>query len=145
MDPENRSAILGGQTNSQADVSNSETSIPLKNNPWIYEEINGIRYRLYPDSFFQTNSLMAKELQNKVLEYCGDIKKKHIMDLYCGAGFFSLALSKTAKKVTGIEQDPSSIASAKINAKENHLCADFFESKVEEYPWETACPDLVML
>ena len=138
-------AIVWGQTDMQADVSHAETSIPLKNNPWIYEEVNGIRYRIYPDSFFQTNTLMAKELQNKVLSYCGDMKQKHVLDLYCGAGFFSLALSKTAKKVTGIEQDSSSIESAKANAKENNLFADFYASKVEDYPWEKECPDLVVL
>lgn len=142
---EHATSVVWGQTDTLSDVSLAETFIPLKNNPWIYEEINGLRYRIYPGSFFQTNTLMAKQLQDTVLAFAGDISKKRILDLYCGAGFFSLAFAKKARKVIGIELDKFSIISAKENTKENGLSADFFVAKAEEYPWEKNKPDLVLL
>jgi len=115
----------------------------LKGEPYLHEEINGLKYRISPNSFFQTNSEMAAKLQDTVLEFASPIKDKTIADLYCGAGFFTLALARTgAKKVIGIEADEAGIEAAKVNVKLNSDgvlkwwsdgVVDFLAAKIEDY------------
>ncbi|PJA47530.1 23S rRNA (uracil(1939)-C(5))-methyltransferase RlmD [Candidatus Uhrbacteria bacterium CG_4_9_14_3_um_filter_36_7] len=138
-------SFVWGINEKQNETSNPDEIIPINGNPWIEEKINNIRYRIYPNSFFQTNSLMAEKLQQTVIDACGDISGKTILDLYCGAGFFSLAFSKKAKKIIGIEIDDFSIKSARENAKLNHCKIDFFSGAVENFDWQTYKPDLVIL
>ena len=87
-------SILWGINGSITDLSTAEQVIPLKGDPWIHEEVNNIRYKITPNAFFQTNTHMAAKLQKIVLDFCGDISQKTILDLYCGSGFFSLALTR---------------------------------------------------
>ena len=126
-------SIVWGINERITDLSDADEIISIKVNPWLIEEINGLKYQIAPCSFFQTNSDMAKKLQDTVLELV-EPKNKTVADFYCGAGFFSLALVKTgAKKVVGVEADMAGIAAAKNNARINNLKADFFAAKIEDY------------
>ena len=53
---------------------------------WFYEELLGLRFKITPFSFFQTNSLGAEVLYEKVRSYIGDTKDKVVFDLYSGTG-----------------------------------------------------------
>lgn len=140
------------------DLSVAETITPLKGDPWIFEEVNGVRYKITPNAFFQTNTVMAEQLQNKVKEFCGDLSGKTLLDLFCGSGFFSLALAKPPSnsplaggetrlpaRTIGIELSAEAIACAKENATANGVAAEYFVSKAEEFDWKTYVPDVVIL
>ncbi|MBI4598865.1 23S rRNA (uracil(1939)-C(5))-methyltransferase RlmD [Candidatus Uhrbacteria bacterium] len=126
------------------DVSVAERIIPLKGNPWLEETVNGLRYRIAPNSFFQTNTTMAGVLQNAVKTTCGDVSDKTVLDLYCGAGFLTLALGP-AKRLIGIEIDADAIEAAKTNAALNDVQAEFHASKAEVFDWIGIRPDVVVL
>jgi 23S rRNA (uracil-5-)-methyltransferase RumA len=132
--------------NTITDVSFGDETLTLYGKDSIEEEVNGIKYEISPNAFFQTNSETASILQNKVIEFAGDVTNKNILDLYCGTGFFALALKKAgAKKVTGIEIIDSAIKDAQKNAEINKLDIDFETAKTEEYDWSKFNADLVIL
>jgi len=113
-------SILWGVNERLTDLSLADEIEVLKGTPYLHEEINGLKYRISPNSFFQTNSEMAAKLQDTVLEFASPIKDKTIADLYCGAGFFTLALARAGtKKIIGIEADEAGIEAAKVNAELN--------------------------
>lgn len=87
----------------------------------IQEDIEGIRYRISPKSFFQVNHDQTLRLYQKIMEY-SDIKSTDIIyDLYCGTGSISLQLAKKAQKVIGIELIEDAIKDAYINASDNGI------------------------
>lgn len=127
------------------DLSIAEEIIPLKGDPFIFEEAGGIRYKITPNAFFQTNTVMAERLQGVVAGFFGDLKDKTLLDLYCGSGFFSLALAKGAKHTIGIELSAEAIACAKENTKANNVVVEYFVSKAEDFDWSGYAPDAVIL
>ena len=139
------SSIVWGINPLVTDLSIAQEIIPLKGEPWIEEEVNGLRYKITPNAFFQTNTLMAEKLQDTVKNFCGDLTDKTLLDLYCGSGFFSLALAPGAKKTVGIELDSEAIACAKENAARNNITADYFVNAAEKFDWANYKPDVVIL
>lgn len=138
-------SVVWGINPTVTDLSVASEIIPLKGDPWIFEEAGGIRYKVTPNAFFQTNTVMAEQLQNKVKEFCGNLTGKTLLDLFCGSGFFSLAFAKSAKKTVGIELSAEAIACAKENAAANGVTAEYFVSKAEEFDWTGYAPDVVIL
>ncbi len=139
-------SIVWGINDRPAEVSVSDEIRILQGDPWIEEEINGFRYRIHPNSFFQTNSLMAAKLQDTVSEFCGDLKNKTLLDLYCGSGFFGINLARSAKQVVGIELDPFGIANAEFNAELNKINnIEFFVSAAEKFDWSKWKPEVVIV
>ncbi len=136
--------ILWGVNGTKSEVSRSSQIAVLKGGMSFKESINGITYAIEHGSFFQTNSLMAAQLQDVVVEAAAN--GKQVMDLYCGAGFFTLALAKRGIKTMGIEIDPLAIEAAKANAKLNNLDGiPFVASKTEDYDWTVHQPDTVIV
>ncbi len=87
----------------------------------LIEEILGIKYRISPFSFFQTNSFMLNKFIKTIVE-CAEITSDEIVwDLYCGTGSITLPASKYAKQIYGIELSEQSIEDAKSNAEYNNL------------------------
>lgn len=103
------------------DVVQSDEMKLLYGENYIYEEILGLKFKISPFSFFQTNSLGAEVLYEKVRKYVGETKDKIIFDLYSGTGTIAQMLSKVAKKVIGVEIVEEAVQSAKINAKLNEI------------------------
>ena len=68
-----------------------------------------------------------------------------MLDLYCGSGFFSVALSPSAGKTTGIELVPEAIADARTNAELNNVEVEFHDAKTEEFDWKALGADVVIL
>lgn len=86
---------------------------------YIKEEINGMKFIISYDSFFQVNSVVMEKLYNKVLEYASLDGSESVLDLYCGTGTIGLYLSKFAREVIGIEVVQDAIKDANINKELN--------------------------
>lgn len=111
----------------------------------IHEDINGVKYRISPNAFFQTNSNAAPLLLDTVRDFAGDLTDKTLLDLYCGTGFFAVAMTPNAKKTIGVELVPEAIADAKLNAELNHVDVEFHDAKTEEFNWMHLGGDVVIL
>lgn len=94
--------------------------------------IGGITYRIPHNGFFQTNYRQAKFLQREVLELIGERDEGKVLDLYCGSGFFSLAASRKAGFVLGIDYSAEAVKAAVMNASINRIeNCDFIPGDVE--------------
>ena len=87
----------------------------------IQEELLGLKFKISPFSFFQTNTKGAEGLYSIVREYMGDSDNKVVFDLYCGTGTIGQIVAPKAKKVVGIELIEEAVEAAKENAKLNNL------------------------
>ncbi len=96
--------------------------------PYIIEELAGLRFRIGPETFFQTNTAQAERLVEVVDALAGLRGGETVYDLYCGVGTFSLALARRAGRVYGIEIVPSAIEAARENAALNGIANTEFES-----------------
>lgn len=106
---------------SLADIIKSDRTDVLYGKDFFYEELLGLRFKISPFSFFQTNSLGAEVLYEKVRSYVGETKDKTIFDLYSGTGTIAQILAPVAKKVVGIEIVEEAVEAAKENAAANGL------------------------
>ena len=87
----------------------------------IFEEMEGLKFKITAKSFYQTNSDQAYELY-KVVRNFADLKGDELVyDLYTGTGTIAQFIAKKAKKVVGIESVPEAIADAKANAERNQI------------------------
>ncbi len=111
----------------------------------IHEKIGDTTYRISPNAFFQTNSFAAPLLLDTVREYAGDLSSKTVLDLYCGTGFFSVALAPGAKKMIGVEMVPEAIVDATKNAELNTVTVEFHDAKAEMFDWMKIGADVVIL
>ncbi|MBD3748068.1 MAG: 23S rRNA (uracil(1939)-C(5))-methyltransferase RlmD [Sphingobacteriales bacterium] len=88
---------------------------------FIYEEMESLKFRIGPKSFYQTNSLQAYELY-KIARDFADLKGDELVyDLYTGTGTIANFVAKKAKKVVGVEYVPDAIEDAKINSQINKI------------------------
>ncbi|MCQ2507371.1 MAG: 23S rRNA (uracil(1939)-C(5))-methyltransferase RlmD [Dorea sp.] len=113
--------ILHTVNDSLADVVKDEGTRILYGQDYFYEELLGLKFKITPFSFFQTNSLGAEVLYQKARDYIGDIDDKVIYDLYSGTGTIAQILAPVAKKVIGVEIIEEAVEAAKVNAGLNGL------------------------
>lgn len=133
-----------GENPEITDVSYAKSFILLHGNEFLTEEVNGIRYTIHPNSFFQTNTQMAAKLQNTVLDLLPSGK---ILDLYCGLGFFGIAAAKKGNDVYGHELDAPAIELAKLNSANNGVSKNtrWGAGPVEALDWSAEKPDAVII
>ena len=93
----------------------------MRGKDYFYEEILGLRFKISPFSFFQTNSAGAEVLYEKAREYIGEIDGGVVYDLYSGTGTIAQILSPVAKKVIGVEIVEEAVVAARENAALNGL------------------------
>lgn len=93
----------------------------LHGKSYIKEEINGMKFIISYNSFFQVNTNVMKKLYDKVLEYASLTGSESVLDLYCGTGTIGLYLSKNARDVMGIEVVEDAIKDANINKELNGI------------------------
>ena len=132
-----------------AEVTNLPTRILWGENA-IEEEILGLRFRVRPNAFLQTNTAMCERLYELVAEYAGLTGEETVYDLYCGIGTIGLTLARDALTVWGIEVSEESVACAVENAELNRLPnAAFFAGEVgadvEELRDRAGPPDVVIV
>lgn len=104
-----------------ADVVQADSIKILYGQDYFYEEILGLKFKISPFSFFQTNSLGAEVLYETAREFVGDTKDKIIFDLYSGTGTIAQMLAPVAQKVVGVEIVEEAVEAAKENATLNGL------------------------
>jgi len=116
----------------------------------IEEEILGLRFRLRPNAFLQTNTGMAERLYALAIEYAALTGSETVYDLYCGTGTIGLALAGNALSVWGVEISEEAVACALENADLNGVGnAAFFAGNVgqslEELAERAGAPDVVVV
>lgn len=121
----------------------------------VYEQMENLRFKIGPKSFYQTNSAQAYRLYSVVRDFVREgvpaCEKPVVYDLYTGTGTIALFLSALARKVVGIEYVPEAIEDAKVNARENGIDnAEFFAGDMKdvlnaEFIAAHGQPDIVVL
>ena len=115
-----------------AEVTNLPTQL-LAGEDGIEEELCGLRFRVRPNAFLQTNTAMAERLYGLAREYAELTGEETVYDLYCGIGTIGLTLARDALTVWGIEVSEESVACALDNAELNGIAnAAFFAGEVGE-------------
>ena len=135
------------------DTPAEQTNLPTKllwGADVIEEEILGLRFRIRPSAFLQTNTEMAERLYELAREYAGLSGEENVFDLYCGTGTIGLALARSAGAVWGVEISEEAVACAIENAELNGIDnARFFAGNVgqsiEELREEAGRPDVVIV
>jgi len=113
--------ILHTENDSLADVVQSDATHILYGQDYFYEELLGLRFRISPFSFFQTNSLGAEVLYDTARSFVGETRDKVVFDLYSGTGTIAQILAPVAKKVVGVEIVEEAVEAAGLNAGLNGL------------------------
>jgi 23S rRNA (uracil1939-C5)-methyltransferase len=116
----------------------------------IEEEILGLRYRVRPNAFLQTNTAMAERLYELAIDYAELTGSETVYDLYCGTGTIGLSMASRALTVWGVEVSEESVACAIENAALNGVSnAAFFAGEVgrslEDLAERAGPPDLVVV
>lgn len=104
-----------------SDTVKIDSAETLYGNNYIIEEIMGLKFKIYPQSFFQTNSRGTEKLYGIIKDFIVDASSKTVFDLYCGTGTIAQILSPHVKKVIGIELIEEAVKSANENVKLNGI------------------------
>jgi 23S rRNA (uracil1939-C5)-methyltransferase len=132
-----------------AEVTNLPSAL-LWGEEAIEEEIEGLRFRLRPNAFLQTNTAMAGRMYRLAVEYAELTGEETVWDLYCGIGAIGLVMAGNALTVWGIDISEESIACALENADLNGVAnAAFYAGDVgrsiEELEDRSGTPDVVVV
>ena len=103
------------------DSISDQTPLLYKGSDAIYEEMEGLRFKIGPKSFFQTNTPQACKLYGLAREFAELTGKETVYDLYTGTGTIAQFVARSAARVIGIEYVPEAIEDAKINASANGI------------------------
>jgi 23S rRNA (uracil1939-C5)-methyltransferase len=134
----------------QAEVTTNLPTQLLWGEEAIEEQLCGLRFRVRPNAFLQTNTLMAEKLYETAREFAGLTGNQTVYDLYCGIGTIGLLLARDALTVWGIDVSEESIACALENADLNGIgYAAYFAGNVgqalEELHERAGNPDVVVV
>ncbi len=110
--------IINGKAN---DTIYDQDVICYKGEDHIFEEMEGLKFKINAKSFYQTNSQQAFELYKITRDFAGLKGNELVFDLYTGTGTIAQFVAKQAKKVVGVESVPDAIAAAKENAQLNGI------------------------
>lgn len=143
-------SLLWLENRDWADRTQAEKTHILAGRDFIYDEMSGFRYRLWFDTFFQTNPTQAKKLVDLALEMGQPKPSEKMIDLFCGVGTFSLPFAEKVQALAGIEIVETSIESAKRNAKDNgitntHFLAQDSRRGIDVVLKEFGIPELLLL
>jgi 23S rRNA (uracil1939-C5)-methyltransferase len=132
-----------------AEVTNLPTEL-LWGEEWIEEELGGLRFRVRPNAFLQTNTAMAERLYALAREAAQLSGNETVWDLYCGIGTIGLSMASDALTVWGIDVSEESVACALENAELNGITnAAFFAGNVgqvvEELLERSGPPEVVVV
>ncbi|MVZ63462.1 23S rRNA (uracil(1939)-C(5))-methyltransferase RlmD [Sphingobacterium humi] len=117
---------------------------------FIYEEMEGLKFKVGPKSFYQTNSRQAYELYKITREFAELKGDELVYDLYTGAGTIANFVAKTAREVVGVEYVPTAIEDAKVNSAINGIAntkfyaGDMKDVLTSEFIAEHGKPDVVI-
>jgi 23S rRNA (uracil1939-C5)-methyltransferase len=124
-------SVLWTRAAGVAETSREGETDVLSGSAYLEEELLGLRLRISPYAFFQTNTEMAERLYRTATELAGLTGRERVLDLYCGIGTIALALALDAGEVFGVEIVESAVADAIENARLNGIDnAHFFAGDV---------------
>jgi 23S rRNA (uracil1939-C5)-methyltransferase len=124
--------------------------VAWKGPEYIYEEMNDIKFRIGPKSFYQTNSIQALHLYEIARDFAGFTGDELVYDLYTGAGTIANFIAGSVKEVVGVEYVPSAIEDAKINSAINNITnTKFFAGDMKDvlspdFVGEHGKPDVII-
>ena len=122
----------------------------FKGNDHIFEEMEGLRFKVGPKSFYQTNSEQAYNLYKVARDFAGLTGDELVYDLYTGTGTIANFVSRKAKKVIGIEYVPEAIEDAKVNSAINNItntlfyAGDMKDMLTQDFINEHGRPDVII-
>jgi 23S rRNA (uracil1939-C5)-methyltransferase len=126
-------SVLWSRTRVLAEVSRGGLTKMLAGDDALEEELSGLRFRISPDAFFQTNTEMAERLYSLAADYGALQGSERVYDLYCGIGTLSLVLALRAGEVWAVDVVEEAIADAIGNASLNEIeNASFFAGDVRD-------------
>ncbi|MGB3181728.1 MAG: 23S rRNA (uracil(1939)-C(5))-methyltransferase RlmD [Cyclobacteriaceae bacterium] len=117
---------------------------------YIEEEMEGLRFRVGPKSFYQTNSGQAYELYKVARDMAALTGSEVVYDLYTGTGTIANFVAKQAERVVGVEYVPEAIEDAKVNSRENGVAntrffaGDMKDLLTEAFVAEQGRPDVII-
>ena len=103
------------------DTFGDQEVICFKGTDHIFEEMDGLRFKVGPKSFYQTNTDQAYNLYKVARDFAGLTGDELVYDLYTGTGTIANFVSRKARKVIGIEYVPEAIEDAKVNSQINQI------------------------
>lgn len=133
------------------DTISDQEILVYSGKPFIEEEMEGLKFRIGPKSFYQTNSLQAYELYKVARNFAELTGSELVYDLYTGTGTIANFVSRQASKVIGIEYVPEAIEDAKINSAVNGITnTEFFAGDMkdvltDEFIAEHGRPDVMIV
>lgn len=125
--------------------------LSYRGNDHIFEQMEGLRFKIGPKSFYQTNSLQAYELYKIARDFAALTGTETVYDLYTGTGTIANFVARQCRKVVGVEYVPEAIEDAKVNARLNGIgnavfyAGDMKDVLNERFIAENGQPDVVIL
>jgi len=127
-----------------------QTPVLYKGEDHLIEEIEGLKFRIGPKSFYQTNRLQAARLYSTARDFAGLTGKETVYDLYTGTGTIANYVAGLSGKVIGIEYIKDAVDDAKINSGMNNIrntefiAGDLKDILSEQFYREHGHPDVVI-
>jgi 23S rRNA (uracil1939-C5)-methyltransferase len=143
-------SLLYVVNNKQNDTINDLDVVVFKGNDHIFEEMEGLRFKVGPKSFYQTNSEQAYNLYKVARDFAGLTGDELVYDLYTGTGTIANFVSRKARKVVGIEYVPEAIEDAKVNSAINGIentlffAGDMKDMLTQDFINEHGRPDVII-
>lgn len=137
--------VLHGLNAREDNVLFSDAYTTLYSDPYLEEEILGIKVHISPASFFQVNLEQAENLYRKAFELSELKEGDRVLDAYSGIGVFAIYLAKQGACVVGIEVVESAVEDAKKNAERNEVRVDFRLGTVEKLIGKVGKIDVVFI
>ena len=140
--------VINGKAN---DSISDLDCILYKGEDAIYEEMEGLKFKIGPKSFYQTNSAQAYRLYSTAREYAALTGSETVYDLYTGTGTIAQFVSPSASKVIGIEYVPEAVQDAVVNTRNNGIvnceffAGDMKDMLTDEFIAEHGRPDVIIL
>ena len=124
--------------------------VTYKGTDVIYEEMEGLRFKVGPKSFYQTNSKQAYNLYKVARDFAALTGEEVVYDLYTGTGTIANFVASKAKKVVGVEYVEDAIIDARVNAQLNgfnnlaFFAGDMKDILTRDFISEHGCPDVII-
>lgn len=139
--------VINGKCNDT--ITDQEVHL-FKGSEAVYEEMEGLRFKIGPKSFYQTNSEQAYELYKVARQFAALTGNELVYDLYTGTGTIANFVARTAKRVIGIEYVPEAIEDAKVNSALNGIdntlffAGDMKDILTADFVAEYGRPDVII-
>lgn len=133
------------------DTIGDQEVIVYSGKPYIEEEMEGLKFRVGPKSFYQTNSRQAYHLYSVARDFAGLTGDELVYDLYTGTGTIACFVARDCRHVVGIEYVPEAIEDAKVNASINGLdntefyAGDMKNVLTADFIAGHGCPDVMIV